>query len=35
MVILPIDHCLAARKAISPKDLVGETFVTVSDFTGD
>jgi LysR family transcriptional regulator, hca operon transcriptional activator len=31
MVILPIDHRLAARKAISPKDLVGETFVTVSD----
>ena len=30
MVILPIDHRLAARKAISPGDLVGETFVTVS-----
>src|SRR5438477_7712855 len=29
MVILPIDR-LAARKAISPGDLVGETFVTVS-----
>ena len=31
MVILPSDHRLAARKAISAKDLVGETFVTVSD----
>jgi LysR family hca operon transcriptional activator len=31
MVILPGDHRLAALKAISPKDLVGETFVTVSD----
>ena len=30
MVILPIDHRLAARKAISPGGLVGETFVTVS-----
>ena len=30
MVILPSDHHLAAFKAISPKDLVGETFVTVS-----
>src|SRR5437667_10776761 len=30
MVILPIDHRFAACKAISPKDLVGETFVTVS-----
>src|SRR5947208_7788889 len=30
MVILPIDHRLAARKAISPWYLVGETFVTVS-----
>src|SRR3989442_14155819 len=30
MVILPIDHRIAARKAISPGDLVGETFVTVS-----
>ena len=29
-VILPRDHRLAARKAISPRDLVGETFVTVS-----
>jgi LysR family hca operon transcriptional activator len=31
MVILPADHRLAAHKAIGPKDLVGETFVTVSD----
>jgi LysR family transcriptional regulator, hca operon transcriptional activator len=31
MVILPTDHRLAARKAISPRDLVGETFVAVSD----
>src|SRR5712692_8053933 len=30
MVILPRDHRLAAREAISPGDLVGETFVTVS-----
>src|SRR6267154_1832717 len=29
-VILPSDHRLAALKAISPKDLVGETFVIVS-----
>ena len=31
MVILPNDHQLAARQVISPRDLVGETFVTVSD----
>ena len=31
MVILPRDHHLAARQVISPGDLVGETFVTVSD----
>src|SRR6201984_3699315 len=31
MVILPSDHRLAALKAISPGDLVGETFVTVSN----
>src|SRR5712691_7732344 len=31
MVVLPRDHRLAALKAISPRDLVGETFVTVSD----
>ena len=30
VVILPSDHHLAALKAISPKDLVGETFVIVS-----
>src|ERR1700688_83454 len=30
-VILPTDHRLAALEAISPQDLVGETFVTVSD----
>jgi LysR family hca operon transcriptional activator len=31
VVILPSDHHLAALKAISPRDLVGETFVTVSN----
>ena len=31
VVVLPSDHHLAALKAISPVDLVGETFVTVSD----
>src|SRR4030088_2660532 len=31
VVVLPGDHHLAALKAISPRDLVGETFVTVSD----
>jgi LysR family hca operon transcriptional activator len=31
VVILPSDHRLAALKAISPGDLVGETFVSVSD----
>jgi LysR family transcriptional regulator, hca operon transcriptional activator len=31
MVVLPGDHRLAALKAISPKDLVGETFVIVSN----
>src|SRR4029077_11821183 len=30
VVVLPNDHRLAALKAISPQDLVGETFVTVS-----
>src|SRR5260370_4218530 len=29
MVILPRDHRLAALKAIGPRDLVSETFVTV------
>jgi len=31
VVVLPSDHRLTALKAISPQDLVGETFVTVSD----
>jgi LysR family hca operon transcriptional activator len=31
MVILPSDHRLAVHKAISPRDLAGETFVIVSD----
>jgi LysR family transcriptional regulator, hca operon transcriptional activator len=31
MVVLPNDHRLAALKAISPRDLAGETFVIVSD----
>src|ERR1700722_9999858 len=31
MVVLHADHHLAALKAISPRDLLGETFVTVSD----
>ena len=31
VVVLPSDHRLAALKAISPRDLVGETFVTVSN----
>jgi LysR family transcriptional regulator, hca operon transcriptional activator len=31
VVVLPTNHRLAALKAISPQDLVGETFVTVSD----
>ena len=30
MVILPNDHRLAALKSISPRDLMGETFVVVS-----
>ena len=30
MVVLPSDHRLAALKAISPRDLEGETFVIVS-----
>jgi LysR family hca operon transcriptional activator len=31
VVVLPCDHRLAALKTVSPQDLVGETFVTVSD----
>jgi LysR family hca operon transcriptional activator len=31
VVVLPSDHRLAALKAISPGDLVGETFVSVSN----
>ena len=31
MVVLPSNHRLAALKAVSPQDLEGETFVTVSD----
>lgn len=31
MVILPTDHHLATLKAISPRNLVGETFVIVSN----
>jgi len=30
VVVLPSDHHLAARKTLSPRDLVGETFVAVS-----
>jgi LysR family hca operon transcriptional activator len=31
VVVLPSDHHLASLKAIDPRDLVGETFVSVSD----
>jgi LysR family transcriptional regulator, hca operon transcriptional activator len=31
VVVLPSNHRLAALKAIGPRDLVGETFVSVSD----
>ena len=31
VVILPANHRLAAGKAVNPEDLVGETFVSVSD----
>jgi LysR family transcriptional regulator, hca operon transcriptional activator len=31
VVVMPSDHRLAALKTISPQNLVGETFVTVSD----
>src|SRR6201997_5571855 len=30
IVVMPSDHRLASLQAVSPKDLVGETFVTVS-----
>ena len=31
VAVMPSDHHLAKRKAISPEDLVGETFLTVSN----
>jgi LysR family hca operon transcriptional activator len=31
VVVLPSDHRLAACKSLGPRDLVGETFITVSD----
>ena len=31
VVVLPNDHRLSALEAISPQDIVGETFLTVSD----
>jgi LysR family hca operon transcriptional activator len=31
MVVLPSDHRLAALKSVGPRDLVSQTFVTVSD----
>jgi LysR family transcriptional regulator, hca operon transcriptional activator len=31
VVVLPSDHHLATLKAVNPQDLVGETFVSVSD----
>jgi DNA-binding transcriptional LysR family regulator len=31
VVFLPSDHPLAARKAIDPRDLVGETFIGISE----
>jgi LysR family hca operon transcriptional activator len=30
VVVLPSDHRLASRQAIDPRDVVGETFITVS-----
>jgi LysR family hca operon transcriptional activator len=30
VVILPADHPLAARKAVGPRDLIGETFIGIS-----
>ncbi len=32
VAILPADHPLAARKAIDPRDLVGETFIGISGY---
>jgi LysR family transcriptional regulator, hca operon transcriptional activator len=34
VVILPSDHPLAARDAIDPRDLVGETFIGISSVPG-
>lgn len=31
VVVLPSDHRLASRQAIDPRDVVGETFITVSN----
>jgi LysR family transcriptional regulator, hca operon transcriptional activator len=31
LVVMPSDHRLASRPAIGPRDLVGETFLSVSD----
>jgi LysR family hca operon transcriptional activator len=31
VVVLPSDHRLAAREAIAPRDIEGETFINVSD----
>jgi LysR family transcriptional regulator, hca operon transcriptional activator len=31
VVVLPSDHRLASRQAIHPRDVVGETFITVSN----
>jgi LysR family transcriptional regulator, hca operon transcriptional activator len=31
LVVLPTNHRLAARKAIAPRDLAGETFISVSN----
>jgi LysR family transcriptional regulator, hca operon transcriptional activator len=31
VVILPRDHPLAARKVVEPRDLVGETFIGISE----
>ena len=31
VVVLPVDHRLASREAINPHDMVGETFIAVSN----